>query len=499
MKAVYVSILVIVAILWLCAKILKPDIPVTENSYSKIFLIPAAQICKWMSKISAGAKFTGGSLVRNRLKDQKLNHNLHILYPGDSAESRMYRYRVELISTILLVITAGSAMCLTVSYLSDSEGVLTDGNLIYRNTYGGAEVAADLSAGIERSDNVSEEYEVDLTVPARVYSQEDADILFEQLSDDIDQILLNDNDSADHILYPLRFVTAVDGYPFTISWESSDYEIIDYDGAVNNLDMIKPQIVTVTGDCLYQGKHRYLIRDLYVCPRELTEEERIHEEILSAVKKAESDSASDDHVTLPLSVSAGSLTWKENLSDISPMILMGVLLISVLIVPFRESEVNKQLKKRSRELLIEYPSFVSQLTLFLGAGLSVRNCLIGMGRKAASRKSGSNTYLDKELIITSHEIEVGISESEAIEHFGKRCGTREYMRFSALLNQNMKKGSADLIAMLKEESDDAFVLRKNEARKLGEEASTKMLLPMVMMLTVVMIIIMVPAYMSFSS
>ncbi len=73
------------------------------------------------------------------------------------------------------------------------------------------------------------------------------------------------------------------------------------------------------------------------------------------------------------------------------------------------------------------------------------------------------------------------------------------MRFSALLIQNMKKGRTDLIGMLKEESEDAFTLRKNEARKLGEEASTKLLLPMVMMLTVVMIIIMVPAYMSFSS
>ena len=498
MEFVYVSILIIVAILWFCAKILKPDIPVTENSYSRIFLTPAAQICKWMSKISTGCALKG-NWVRIRLKDQKLNHNLHILYPGDTAESRMYRYRTEVISTILLILTAGSAICLAVCYLSKQEGVLTDGNLIYRNTYGGADVAADLSAGIANSAEDTSEYEVDLTIPAQVYSQEDADVLFDKLSSDIDSILLGENDSADHILYPVRFVMAVDGYPFTISWESSDYELIDYDGAVNNLDMSVPQIVTVTGDCLYQGTHRYLIRDLYVCPRELTATEKIHEEILSAVRKAESESVSEDHVTLPAEISAGALIWKENLSDISPMILMGVLIISILIVPFRESEITRQLKNRSRELLIEYPAFVSQLTLFLGAGLSVRNCLIGMGRKAGSKKSRTITYLEKELIITSHEIEVGISESEAIEHFGKRCGTREYMRFSALLNQNMKKGSSDLIAMLREESDDAFVLRKNEARKLGEEASTKLLLPMVMMLTVVMIIIMVPAYMSFSS
>ena len=131
--------------------------------------------------------------------------------------------------------------------------------------------------------------------------------------------------------------------------------------------------------------------------------------------------------------------------------------------------------------------------------MSVRNCLLKLGHRASGMRPRDRTSLDSELLLTAHELEVGISEPDAIEHFGKRCGTREYMRFSALLIQNMKKGSTDLIGMLKEESEDAFALRKNEARKLGEEASTKLLLPMVMMLTVVMIIIMVPAYMSFSS
>lgn len=497
MRIVYFVILGIVILLRVCAILRKPDLPVTDNSYSKVFLAPAALICNTASGIVR--KKSVGCRNKHSIKDQKLAQNLQLLYPGDSADSRIYRYRVELVSTILLVVTVGVTVCIIMSYLAETEGVLTDGRTIYRNTYEGDPVETRLSAGVITGENKSEEFDIGLSVPARIYSREEADALFEQMSESADDLLLNGNDNPDHIMRPLKLITSVSGYPFTISWESSDYELIDYDGIVHNEDLTEPKMVQLTGDCSYMGNHWYLIRDLQVVPKELTASEMIYEEIMASIQKADEKSSTSDHITLPASVFGKSLSWTEKLNDLSPMILFGVLLLCVFIVPFRESEINSQIKKRSRDLLIEYPAFVSQLTLLLGAGMSVRNCLVGMGKKAGKKSSKGNTCLEKELIITAHELEVGISEPEAIEHFGKRCKTREYMRFSALLIQNMKKGSSDLIGMLKAESEDAFTLRKNEARKLGEEASTKLLLPMVMMLTVVMIIIMVPAYMSFSS
>ena len=43
----------------------------------------------------------------------------------------------------------------------------------------------------------------------------------------------------------------------------------------------------------------------------------------------------------------------------------------------------------------------------------------------------------------------------------------------------------------------AFEQRKNQARRLGEEASTKLLLPLFMMLLIVMVMITVPAFLAF--
>ena len=63
--------------------------------------------------------------------------------------------------------------------------------------------------------------------------------------------------------------------------------------------------------------------------------------------------------------------------------------------------------------------------------------------------------------------------------------------------QNVRKGGEGFTAMLRAETTEAFEERKAIARQRGEKAGTKLLLPMIMMLAVVLVMIMVPAFMSF--
>ena len=55
------------------------------------------------------------------------------------------------------------------------------------------------------------------------------------------------------------------------------------------------------------------------------------------------------------------------------------------------------------------------------------------------------------------------------------------------------KGLSDMMRM---EAIQAFENRKSTAKRLGEEAGTKLLIPMVGMLAVVFIMVMVPAFLS---
>ena len=78
-----------------------------------------------------------------------------------------------------------------------------------------------------------------------------------------------------------------------------------------------------------------------------------------------------------------------------------------------------------------------------------------------------------------------------------RCKVQSFRKLTALLLQNLKKGSSELVGLLHSEAVNAFEIRKSAARKLGEEAGTKMLFPMILSLGVVLVILIVPAWMSF--
>ena len=98
---------------------------------------------------------------------------------------------------------------------------------------------------------------------------------------------------------------------------------------------------------------------------------------------------------------------------------------------------------------------------------------------------------------TCHEMDSGVAELEAYRRFGERCGQMKYKTFSTILIQNLQKGGHRMADLLEKEALEAWDERKRKARVMGETAATKLLVPMIMMLAVVMAIIMIPAFLSF--
>ena len=149
--------------------------------------------------------------------------------------------------------------------------------------------------------------------------------------------------------------------------------------------------------------------------------------------------------------------------------------------------------------MIEYADFISSLQLMLSSGQTIRRALERMvaDYKRDRAKGGAVIYVYEELALCTKKLGDGMSEAECYEYFGRRCNIVCYRKLSALLVQNLRKGNDGLIEAMDNEVHIAFEERKAVARRLGEEARTKLILPMMLMLSVVMIIIMIPAYLSF--
>ncbi len=147
-----------------------------------------------------------------------------------------------------------------------------------------------------------------------------------------------------------------------------------------------------------------------------------------------------------------------------------------------DKDLRDQAEKRKKVMRLGYPDLVHGLALYLVAGLNIRG---------AFQKLGERNELVR---MACREIQAGQSEAAAYERFGKRAGPREYVRLSTLLCQNLKKGTGTLLARLEEEAVTAAENRVQDGKRLGEEAETKLLVPMVMLLAVVMVMVMLPAF-----
>ena len=90
-------------------------------------------------------------------------------------------------------------------------------------------------------------------------------------------------------------------------------------------------------------------------------------------------------------------------------------------------------------------------------------------------------------------------EEQVYQEFGRRCEEMRYRRLTFLLSVHLKQGNNQLLQLLEREADSALEDRRYLAKKSGEEAGTKLLFPMMLMMLVVMFLILLPAYFNFGS
>lgn len=92
----------------------------------------------------------------------------------------------------------------------------------------------------------------------------------------------------------------------------------------------------------------------------------------------------------------------------------------------------------------------------------------------------------------------GLSQSEALSLFAEGCNVREVKYFVSLINRNIRKGGKDIAALLRKTADESVKIKREELRKKAEMAGTGLLLPMMILLALVFVLIMIPAFAYFS-
>ncbi len=164
---------------------------------------------------------------------------------------------------------------------------------------------------------------------------------------------------------------------------------------------------------------------------------------------------------------------------------IGIIILAFYLI---DKEIDVQISKRRMMIQYDFPEFVSKLILLVNAGLGVSR---SWAKIVDSSKNDSPLY--KELQIVLFKLESGKSEHLAYEEFARRCRIPEITKFVSILVQHNKKGNTDLVPALRLQAFECWQMRKNVARRFGEEASVKMIFPLMLMFIAVLIIVAAPA------
>ncbi len=425
-------------------------------------------------------------------KEKKLS----LLSPGSPAKklvAEYYRDKVTYMliaaSGILLIMFAVGLNRLT-SPDAGREKILT------RNDVGGGDYSLILHATSE-----NEEYgDINVSVEERRLTKEEWKDLMDDLYEHLLTEILPEGENLDHIDKDLDLPARVDGYPFSLRWESSDYLLVDSGGHVANDDIDESGLpVDLKVIMTYRDiEQAYDIKAVIypVMPEGI---DLIRKELAEALKEESDKSATKMQFSLPSYLNGKQLNWEEVREPVIPLIfVLGICLLFGIWFG-KDRDLKKQYEERDRQLIIEYAEFVSKLQILLSSGSTIRKALERMAGdyKKYKEKGGHMKYAYEELLLCVRKLGDGMSEAACYEYFGNRCGVICYKKLASMLTQNLKKGTDGLIEAMDNEVRIAFEERKAVARRMGEEAQTKLMLPMMLMLSVVMIIIMIPAYLSF--
>ena len=389
--------------------------------------------------------------------------------------------------------------------------------------------SADNAGKSSTASHTSESESFDVRLDARTYTSKQVQSLLKDAVDKLEMSLPGENKTLDEVRLPLSLPASLEDGAVSVEYYITPGGMIEEDGSICGKPDPEGSLVRILATLTCQDKNSTYECAARIYPPILTEEEQLRENIRNAVAQAGSSDPSGSKVKLPDSVDGRTLHWSYPKDSSLTLIILLMLILPVAFWAREDSKIHDAAKERLSQLELDYSQLLWKLTMLLSAGLTIRGAFTRIvdqyeaekaeaerqltphaptrsarnardsGASIAASRSAKHTgrrYVYEEMILTLREMRSGVPEASAYENFGRRCSLPTYIKLGSLLSQNLKKGSKGLTALLEHEAVLSMDQHKMAVRKLGERASVKMLLPMILMFGVVLIILMVPAFLS---
>lgn len=415
-----------------------------------------------------------------------------ILNPGKKPEPEKYYARRLATVLALLFWGMGVAVFAEMTVGREDEGIP---NLhLSRPSYGEGDRETELEAFIEGE---SGDMALPIQISERAYTAEEIQEVFKEITEKLEQQILGENTSLEKVRNDLVFPTSLYEGAVEAEWMVSPADLLDTKGQILREPKETGELAEIRALLKYREYQAEYTCYACIYPPARTEGEILGKRLEEEVARADEKGKYGNELILPEAVDGRKVIWKKPSMHIGAYLSVLAVIGAVLVWIQQKKSIQKLEQQRKTQLIHDYPEIVFKIAMLLGAGLTLKGTFRKIAAEYQEQKPAKPRYAYEEMLLACREMENGVGEAAAYEKFGKRCGEPVYIKLGSILSQNLKKGAKGLQELLEQEAETGFEDRKHAARKLGEEAGTKLLLPMMLMLAVVLVILIVPAVLSF--
>lgn len=180
------------------------------------------------------------------------------------------------------------------------------------------------------------------------------------------------------------------------------------------------------------------------------------------------------------------------LGQASAILIIISILLPVMIPFLKLKQLDRQIKLMKRQIIMELPVFLNKLTLLVNAGETIQKAMI---RCASKYEHVTDHPFAREMNLMTKQLSNLYPLAQILDEFSRRCGVQEVSVFASAVSMTHKRGGEEFVASLRQLSHELWEKRKVMVKMLGEEASGKMVFPLLIIFLVVMIIVGAPAIM----
>ena len=374
-------------------------------------------------------------------------------------------------------------------YQDHSQGVLEQNNIIYREDEHGEskEVQLILNAG-----ELLKEYQYQLEIDPVYVTKEVAEEYFSRTI----ACIAKDFEDIDSVNGQLPIRENYEDGMVEAEWKFGRVDGIGFEGEILQDEIPEEGIILQIEALLSCGEYEQVHSfSCLIEKKKKSEKEMLLQEIENHITQ-QLKLEGTDVLELPTEINGISLEWFEKKESLTIQVVLLEIAAVIVLWWGSKKQAKEEEQKRVQELELDYPEIVNQISILLRTGMSTRQIWSKLAYQYQVKRNLK--LLEKRpafeaVVYMSRKLEEGENERVMYQKFADEVNVRCYYRLMRTLSSNLEKGNSGLCLQLEEECRQAYEQKILLAKRLGEEASTKMLIPLMCMMILIMVIVILPA------